>query len=210
MARLAQRMAARPGAGRQSAAKEEAEKERRRKNNRLCVAMVVIFGICWLPLNGINFIADINVVDIFCWRFYHFTFFLCHILAMSSNCYNPFLYAWLNDAFRCEKLYYSTVEAGQTGQLGSWLSFPGPVLRRLFSGYLAKISWLNSQKIFLAKQPNFFGCLAIKFWLSFETSLHKLFSVFNVRAKASEPLLMAFFFIPCAKYMLKFETRIRI
>ena len=100
MARLAKRFTARPGGARQSAAKEEAEKERKKKNNRLCVSMVVIFGTCWLPLNVINFIADIDVFPIFCWEYYHFTFFLCHILAMSSNCYNPFLYGWLNEAFR--------------------------------------------------------------------------------------------------------------
>ncbi|XP_059084227.1 prolactin-releasing peptide receptor-like [Tigriopus californicus] len=104
MARLAQRYTTRPGASRQSAAKEEAEKERKKKNNRLCVSMVVIFGTCWFPLNVINFLADIELFPIFCWDYYHFTFFMCHILAMSSNCYNPFLYGWLNESFRTEFL----------------------------------------------------------------------------------------------------------
>ena len=40
------------------------------------------------------------VLPLSCWHYYHFVFFLCHVLAMSSNCYNPFLYGWLNDAFR--------------------------------------------------------------------------------------------------------------
>ncbi len=102
MSRLAQRFTSRPGAppsGR-SAAKEEAERERRRKLNRLCVSMVVIFGACWLPLNSINFVRDVDAAPVHCWRFYHAAFFGCHIVAMSSNCYNPFLYGWLNDAFR--------------------------------------------------------------------------------------------------------------
>ena len=60
MIRLAQRLSSRPGVSRQSAAKDRAEQERRRKNNRLCVAMVVIFGVCWLPLNLINFVADLG------------------------------------------------------------------------------------------------------------------------------------------------------
>ena len=104
MARVAKRSTSRPGGARQSAAKEEKEKERKRKTNRLCVAMVVIFGICWLPLNAINFLRDVELVNIFCWSYYHVTFFACHVLAMSSNCYNPFLYGWLNDAFREEFL----------------------------------------------------------------------------------------------------------
>lgn len=106
MSRLRQRFRSRPGAGRQSAAREEAERERMHRMNRLCVAMVLIFGTCWLPLNVINFVADINVVEpsIYCWSYHNFTFFLCHVLAMSSNCYNPFLYGWLNDAFRQEFL----------------------------------------------------------------------------------------------------------
>ena len=27
-------------------------------------------------------------------------FFLSHVIAMSSTCYNPLLYGWLNSAFR--------------------------------------------------------------------------------------------------------------
>ena len=102
MARLAKRYTAgRPGASRQSAAKEVAEKERKKKNNRLCVSMVVIFGTCWFPLNLMNFLGDIDV-RIFCWEYHHLAFFVCHVLAMSSNCYNPFLYGWLNESFRTE------------------------------------------------------------------------------------------------------------
>lgn len=36
------------------------------------------------------------------WKYYYLTFFMVHALAMSSTCYNPFLYAWLNDNFRKE------------------------------------------------------------------------------------------------------------
>jgi hypothetical protein len=37
-----------------------------------------------------------------CWRYYYFTFFLCHVGAMSSTCYNPLLYGWMNTGFRTE------------------------------------------------------------------------------------------------------------
>ena len=31
----------------------------------MLISMVVVFGTCWLPLQTINFIADLNLVDIF-------------------------------------------------------------------------------------------------------------------------------------------------
>ena len=37
-----------------------------------------------------------------CWSYYYVTFFLAHIIAMSSTCYNPLLYGWLNLQFRTE------------------------------------------------------------------------------------------------------------
>ena len=37
-----------------------------------------------------------------CWQYFYVTFFIAHVFAMSSTCYNPFLYGWLNTAFRTE------------------------------------------------------------------------------------------------------------
>ena len=79
---------------------QEAERERLRKNNRLCTSVIVIFGACWLPLNVINILVDVSPDALLCWRYHHAAFFACHVVAMTSNCYNPFLYGWLNDAFR--------------------------------------------------------------------------------------------------------------
>ena len=39
----------------------------------MLISMVVVFGTCWLPLQTINFIADLNLVDIFCWEYHHFS-----------------------------------------------------------------------------------------------------------------------------------------
>ena len=35
-----------------------------------------------------------------CWSLYYVMFFLSHVIAMSSTCYNPLLYGWFNTAFR--------------------------------------------------------------------------------------------------------------
>jgi hypothetical protein len=66
----------------------------------MLISMVVVFGICWLPLNTINFIADLDLIPIYCWEYHHFIFFVCHVMAMSTTCYNPFLYGLYNEAFQ--------------------------------------------------------------------------------------------------------------
>ncbi|XP_055533606.1 neuropeptide Y receptor type 2 [Wyeomyia smithii] len=92
---------ARTKPGSKTTRREEAERDRKKRTNRMLIAMVAIFGISWLPLNLVNmcndFYSDINQ-----WRFYNLLFFISHLIAMSSTCYNPFLYAWLNENFRKE------------------------------------------------------------------------------------------------------------
>lgn len=50
------RAKSKPGA--KSARKEEFERERSRRTNRMLIAMVVIFGLAWLPLNVHNLVVD--------------------------------------------------------------------------------------------------------------------------------------------------------
>ena len=94
--RLNQRAKSKPGT--KSARREEADKEKKRRTNRMLIAMVTIFGICWFPLNVINLTNDFYELG----EFFHLCFFLAHAMAVSSTCYNPFLYAWLNENFRKE------------------------------------------------------------------------------------------------------------
>lgn len=94
--RLNQRARSKPGT--KSARKEEADREKKRRTNRMLIAMVAIFGICWFPLNLVNVINDIINIG----TYFHLLFFLAHCMAVSSCCYNPFLYAWLNENFRKE------------------------------------------------------------------------------------------------------------
>ncbi|XP_015521938.2 prolactin-releasing peptide receptor-like [Neodiprion lecontei] len=97
--RLNDRAKAKPGS--KTSRREEADKERKRRTNRMLIAMVSIFGVSWLPLNIVNVLNDfyLPVTD---WSYYRLCFFMTHCLAMSSTCYNPFLYAWLNENFRKE------------------------------------------------------------------------------------------------------------
>ena len=83
----------------------------------MLIAMVIIFGTSWFPINLINLVADsvdlgtenicifklLSVITLLgCWPLYYLCFFICHIVAMSSTCYNPLLYGWLNSSFRTE------------------------------------------------------------------------------------------------------------
>lgn len=81
--------------------KEELDKNRKRRTNQMLIAMVTIFGLSWLPLNVINLCNDYYMYAIHL-RYYYLIFFMGHVIAMSSTCYNPFIYAWMNENFRKE------------------------------------------------------------------------------------------------------------
>lgn len=92
---------ARSKPGSKTSKREEADRDRKRRTNRMLIAMVAVFAISWLPLNLYNILADFHVwADT--WSYSMLLFFVTHAIAMSSTCYNPFLYAWLNENFRKE------------------------------------------------------------------------------------------------------------
>ncbi|KAJ6643971.1 Neuropeptide Y receptor type 2 [Pseudolycoriella hygida] len=97
--RLNDRAKTKPGT--KSTKKEEIERDRKKRTNRMLIAMVAVFGLSWLPLNAVNVLNDfyLNTHE---WKMYNVLFFIAHSIAMSSTCYNPILYAWLNDNFRKE------------------------------------------------------------------------------------------------------------
>ncbi|CAH8526036.1 unnamed protein product [Heterobilharzia americana] len=82
------------GSGPKSREKEEVEVKRNRRTNRMLIAMVVIFVVCWIPLNVLWIVVDIIGEKAEGSVYFHHTFILCHMIAMSSAVYNPFLYAW--------------------------------------------------------------------------------------------------------------------
>ncbi|KAG8141362.1 hypothetical protein E2320_006989 [Naja naja] len=88
-----------PGHPTQSQA--EFDRLRRRKIFRLLVLVVAAFAVCWLPIHVFNIIRDINI-NLINKEYFLLLQLLCHWFAMSSSCYNPFLYAWLHDRFRSE------------------------------------------------------------------------------------------------------------
>uniref|UniRef100_UPI00398F6468 prolactin-releasing peptide receptor-like n=1 Tax=Pristiophorus japonicus TaxID=55135 RepID=UPI00398F6468 len=91
---------------------------RKSKTFSLLVVSVVTFALCWMPLQILNLIRDLDVdfalIDV---RYLNVSQLSCHWVAMSSSCYNPFIYASLHRKFRLRL----------RGYLGRWRrpgSFP--------------------------------------------------------------------------------------
>ncbi|KAM4704408.1 prolactin-releasing peptide receptor [Rhinophrynus dorsalis] len=86
-----------------SVTQTQADWDKARKKRTFCLLVTVglVFGICWLPLHLFNIIRDINI-DLIDKYYFNLLQLMCHWFAMSSACYNPFIYAWFHDSFREE------------------------------------------------------------------------------------------------------------
>lgn len=59
--------------------------------------MLVVFAVCWFPLNCyVVLISNLGI------KTKNSLCFALHWFAMSSTCYNPFIYCWLNESFCLE------------------------------------------------------------------------------------------------------------
>lgn len=73
----------------------------RHRTNKALMTIVLLFTICWLPWN-IFVLLDEFDYEVVRGKFFKLTDLLLKILAISSACINPILYAWLNDNFQKE------------------------------------------------------------------------------------------------------------
>lgn len=88
--------------GARSSKREELDLKRKARLNRMLIAMVALFGMCWLPLNMTHVLTFALGESFNRWRYFTVFFLFVHVLAMSQTCYNPLLYAWFNENFRKE------------------------------------------------------------------------------------------------------------
>lgn len=66
----------------------------------MLVIVVVLFGVCWLPLQMYN-ILQVTWPQINSYRYINIIWFFCDWLAMSNSCYNPFIYGIYNVSISC-------------------------------------------------------------------------------------------------------------
>lgn len=87
-----------PGAATRS---QQSWNKKRRKTFSLLVASVLAFALCWLPLQVLNLLLDLDgEFRIVGKRYVNVLQVCCHLVAMSSACYNPFIYASLHSKLR--------------------------------------------------------------------------------------------------------------
>ena len=120
------------------------QQKAKRKSIKLLIIVVVVFALCWMPLNLYQVLADIHPnVKVF--HYNTTVFFICHWIAISSTCYNPFLYCWLNETFRAE------VKARFT-----WCCLSIP--KRVHPGTEINGTLLRSDRAYLRRQSKSSSC----------------------------------------------------
>ncbi|KAM8987711.1 LOW QUALITY PROTEIN: G-protein coupled receptor 83-like [Ara ararauna] len=68
-----------------------------RKSIKMLMVVVVVFALCWFPLSFYTvLISSLGI------KTKNSLYFTLHWFTMSSACYNPFIYCWLNKNFRSE------------------------------------------------------------------------------------------------------------
>jgi hypothetical protein len=65
----------------------------------MLVAVVVVFAVTWTPFHVFNILLEFRR-DILPGRYIKLIDLMCHVVAFSSACVNPFLYGWMNDNYR--------------------------------------------------------------------------------------------------------------
>lgn len=98
--RLVGRIHCRTCVGAATATQVKSRVRAKRRTIIMLVIVMVVFAVCWLPLNIYHIACDFY--DSYYhdgWLYRSYILLPCHLLAMSSVCYNPFIYCWLNEQF---------------------------------------------------------------------------------------------------------------
>jgi hypothetical protein len=97
----------------QSRAPGEAHSERdakikksKQKVIKMCFIVVIMFGVCWFPMQLYINILRPYLDQIFDEKYVPHFYFAFHLMAMSNSCINPFIYAVMSAKFRAGYLHY--------------------------------------------------------------------------------------------------------
>ena len=99
--RIVRRIWERVDLGAVTANQHACRSKHKKKSIKMLMIVVIVFALCWMPLNLYHLLTDLHP-DSETFHYNSTAFFICHWIAISSTCYNPFIYCWLNEAFRAE------------------------------------------------------------------------------------------------------------
>ncbi|CAF0870389.1 unnamed protein product [Rotaria sordida] len=97
----------------QSRAPGEAHSERdakikksKQKVIKMCFVVVIVFGVCWLPMQLYTNILRPYLDEIIHQDYVPHVYFAFHLMAMSNSCVNPAIYGVMSSNFRAGYLHY--------------------------------------------------------------------------------------------------------
>jgi hypothetical protein len=81
-------------------------KKSKQKVIKMCFVVVIMFGVCWFPMQLYINILRPYLDQIFDEKYVPHFYFAFHVMAMSNSCINPFIYAVMSSKFRAGYLHY--------------------------------------------------------------------------------------------------------
>ncbi|CAF3028727.1 unnamed protein product [Rotaria socialis] len=81
-------------------------KKSKRKVIKMCSIVVIMFGVCWFPMQLYTNILHPYLNRIFDQKYMPHFYFAFHLMAMSNSCVNPFIYGIMSSKFRAGFLHY--------------------------------------------------------------------------------------------------------
>lgn len=81
---------------------QNSQANNRRRTIKMLIIVVIVFALCWLPLNTYHVFYAVHPHSEKLISPTSHVYFIFHWFAMSSVCYNPFIYCYLNDKFRAQ------------------------------------------------------------------------------------------------------------
>lgn len=73
------------------------QRGKKKQTLKMLMTVVLLYAISWLPLNIYLVLLSSESISS-----HNGLYFFLHWLAISSSCYNPYIYCWLSDSFRIE------------------------------------------------------------------------------------------------------------
>ncbi|CAF0960692.1 unnamed protein product [Adineta ricciae] len=81
-------------------------KKSKQKVIKMCFVVVIMFGVCWFPLQLYTNILSPYLDRIFHQEYVPHVYFAFHLMAMSNSCVNPAIYGVMSSKFRDGYLHY--------------------------------------------------------------------------------------------------------